>query len=150
MQKHLSSLFTGIMLALFAFCFAIPTFGQADTTPEWRERAEAESALNTARDNYTHAKMDLNDAILYHNDLVQNWNNAISSAPASILSAAGISLSAAVSQAGLVSSHFPADARYQASMRVSRLRFAYNTAKTARDTAQDNFNKADAAWKEAT
>lgn len=97
MQKHLSSLFAAITIAIFAFCLTIPTFGQADTTPEWRERAEAEKELNAARHAQSLAYTEHGDAVGLYNDLVQNWNNAISSAPASILSAAGISPSAAAS-----------------------------------------------------
>lgn len=113
MQKHLSSLFTGIMLALFAFCLAIPTFGQADTTPEWRERATAETELNAARYAQGLAFTAHTGAVELYNDLVQNWNNSISSAPGNILSLVAsrkqITSEAAVALAGLVSTHLPAN-----------------------------------------
>lgn len=53
MQKHLSSLFTAITIAIFAFCLAMPTLGHE--TPEERRRDDAKETLDSARFDYTNA-----------------------------------------------------------------------------------------------
>ena len=110
MQKHLSSLFTGIMLAIFAFCLAIPTFGQADTTPEWRRRAEAEKRLNRARHETGIANTAYLASQTWYNTLADNWNETIANAPSLIVSSIPKNASGVIAANSLVSSHFPSNA----------------------------------------